>query len=321
MSLNIGRKGWLGVSFEDLGYGIPSIVDDYFPFNENSLHGVQAPISNQAAYGVRDQQMGSVAGQKHSEGDIGFNLDGNLSGYFVGGALGTIADAVVSGSIVDHTFTRNNSNVPKSLTIVQDRITDREYFPGTAVSQLELGVTDGLATGKASLMGKFPITSTSGSLTTASGGLFSFGDAFFAVGSTVAVAAAGTNLKPSDLKITINNNSKPVWRHGNLDADTIAHGEFTVEGEATIYFESTTDRDRYYNAQKTAAVFKLTGRGIGAGLFESATTNIYQMRTENFELETGLPNFYAEKMKFMMEYDFGNSKTIDMVLRNTKSAY
>lgn len=319
--LNIARKGWSGVGFET-SYGVPAVIAAYYPHNNNTLHGVQAPIANTAAYGVRDQQMGSVQGQKHSEGDFEVNVDGALFPYLAGGAFGTINSANVAGSVYDHTITRNNSNTPKSLTFTQDRGgIDREFFPGVAVSNLEMGVTDGLATAKAGLMGKFPITTTSGTLTTASGGLFSFGDAFFGVGATVAGALAGTNLKPSDLKITVNNNTKPVWRHGSNDVDTVNHGEFMVEGEATIYFESTTDRDRYYNNAKTAAVFKLQGRGIGGGYYDTVTTNLYQVRSDSFELETGLPEFYAEKLKFVMEYDFGNTATAGMVIRNNTASY
>lgn len=320
MSLRIGRLGWVGVGFES-SYGSPVAVVDYLPFTENTLHGVQEQISNTQAYGIRDREIGSTIGKKHGEGNLSMNLDAKLSGYLFGGALGTINSANVAGSVYDHTISRNNTNTPKSLTVINDRGVDRESFAGMAVNTLELDVADALATVKSNLLGHFPITTASGVQTTASGGLFSFKDAFFAYGSSVAGAVNNANLKPHDFKLTINNNSAGVWRHGNADVDVVNHQDFIVTGEATVYFESTTERDLFYNNSKSAGVFKLTGQGIGGGYNESLTINLYQLRTDDWSLETGLSNFYAEKLKFALEWDFGNSKTIDMVLRNTKTSY
>lgn len=320
MSLRIGRLGWVGVGFEST-YGSPVAVTDYLPFTENSLAGKQEQISNTASYGIRDREIGSTLGKKNSEGNISMNLDAKLSGYLFGGALGTINSANVAGSVYDHTMTRNNTNTPKSLTVINDRGVDRESFAGVAVNTLELDVADGMATVKSGLMGHFPITTASGTLTTASGGLFSFKDAFFAFGTSVGAAANNSNLKPHDFKLTLNNNSQGVWRHGSADVDVVNQGEFTVTGEMTVYFEGTNERDLYYNNAKNAGVFKLTGQGIGGGYNESVTVDLYQLRTDDWSLETGLANFYAEKIKFAMEYDFGNSKTIDAVFRNTKTSY
>lgn len=320
MSLNIGRKGFFELAPEST-YGVPVAVTDVIPFNANSFKGKQEPIQNQAAYGVREKRFSSVIGKQWSEGDIEVNLDATLAPWFIYGALGDSSTATVSGSVKDHTMTRDNSNTPASFTVVNDRITDRQYANGVAVASLEIGVSDGFASAKASLLGKFPITTTSGTLTTTSGSLFAFKDAFFAFGSTVAAAAAGTNLKPHDFKLNINNNSEAVYRFGSANPDTINHKEFEVEAEGSIYFESTTDRDRYYNNSKQAAVLKFTGVGIGGGFSEAITFNLYQTAVDDFELETGLADFYAQKMKIMCEYDNANSKSIDAVVRNVKSIY
>lgn len=320
MSLDIGREGWVGAGFES-SYGVPVAVTDYLPFTTNSIMGTHEPIPNQAAYGIRDKEMGSVSGKKGSKGDLTINLDATFSGYLLGGALGSINSASLGGGVYQHTITRNNSNTPKSLTIINNRPVDREYIPGVAVATAELAVSDGLATLKSSLLGKFPITTSSGTLTTASGGLFAFKDAQFAFGSSVAAAAAAPNLKPHDTKITINNNSKQIWRHGNQDVDVVVHGEFEVEAETTLYFESVSEKNAFYGLTKQAAAFEFIGAGIGGGYYESIVINLYQTRFDTWELETGLADFYAEKMKIKPEYDFGNSKTIDVVLQNRKSSY
>jgi hypothetical protein len=310
MALSIGRKGFIGAGLET-SYGAPVAIADYIPFVSNSLKPMYEKIENTAAYGVRDKVFNSVSGKKWTEGDIEINADPKFAGYFLIGALGTDTPTNPAGSVYLHTITRNNSNVPASLTVVNDRVTDRQYIPGAAVKTLELSVSDGMATMKASMLGKAPITTTSGTLTTASGNLYSFKDAFFAFGSTVAAAGAATNLKPSDFSITIENNSVANFRHG----------EFQVTAETQIFFENVTDRDAYYLNSKKAAAFKLTGVPIGNSLSDYLLYNMYQTRVDSFELETGLANFYAEKIKLICEYDNANSKTLDVALQNNKATY
>lgn len=320
MSLDIGRKGWIGIGVEST-YGVPVAVTDYIPFTENSLNGMSEKINNEAAYGVRDKVFDSVVGKQWSEGDISINVDKTNIGFFLYGAMGTNTPSNVAGSVYDHTFTRNNSNTPKSFTVINDRVTDRQYYCGIAVKSLEFEVTDSLATAKASLMGKFPITTSSGSLTTVSGSVFAFKDNAFAFGSSVAAATSATNLKPSELKVSIENNSEAVFRHGSANVDQIAHKEFEAKAEGTIFFENTTDRDTYYNNSKQAAVMKLTGVGIGGGYTESLALQFYRTQMESWELETGLADFYAEKFSLVAEYDNANSKSFDAVLRNVRSSY
>lgn len=320
MSLNIGRKGWIGIATE-VSPGVPVAVVDYVPFNDMTLKGMHEPIPNEAAYGIREKTFDASLGKKWSEGDIGINCDSDDIGFFLIGALGTDTPANVAGAVYDHVITRNNSNTPQTYTITQDRGVDRQYYRSIAVKTLEFSVSDALVEAKAKLIGKFPITTASGTLTTASGGLYSFGDAQFAFGATVAAAGSATNLKPHDMKLTLENNTTAQFRHGSYDPDTINHGEFEALAEGTLYFETTTQRDYYYNLNKQAASFKLNGYGLGGGYSSSLEFRMYRTHYEGWELETGLSNFYAEKFKLRCDYDNANNKSIDAVLRNTRASY
>ena len=321
MGLNIARKGWVGAAFES-SPGDPATIDDYLPHNGFTLFGMSEKIEDEASRGVRERVYNSVQGKKFSEGDLEINVDATFVGYPLIGALGSVSSANVAGSVYDHTITRNNSNTPQTLTLTNDRAgIDRQYFPYVAVKTFQLSVADGLASATASLMGRFPVTTTSGSLTTASGSVFAFPDVHFAFGNSVAAAASAANLKPSDLSLTIENNTVVTHRHGSNDADSIDHGEFEVNGSGTIFFEDTTNRDRYYDSSKQAAALVLSGVGIGGGYSSNLTVNLYRLRLDTYELETGLADFYAERFDFVAEYDDANDKSIDAVLRNVKSSY
>lgn len=321
MSLEIGRKGYIGIGKES-SPGVPVVIAGYIPFTENTLMAKHEPIANEAAYGVREKTFDAVVGKKWSEGDITINCDSHDVGYFLLGGLGTDTPANVAGSVYDHVFTRNNSNTPQTFTITNAHGSiDKQFFRNIAVKSLEFSVSDQLVSAKASLIGKFPVTTTSGSLTTSSGGIYTFADARFAFGSTVAAAGSATNLKPHDFKLTLENNSVANFRHGSNEPDTIDHGEFEASAEGTLYFESTTQRDSYYNLDKQAASWKLNGPGIGGGYTSSLEFRMYRTHYEGRDLETGLSDFYAEKFTIRCDYDNANSKSVDAVLRNVTSAY
>lgn len=321
MSLEIGRKGYIGIGLESTP-GAPVAIVDYVPFTSNTLTGKHTPIANEAAYGVRERVFDAVAGKQWSEGAIGINCDATNVGYFLNMALGTDTPANVAGSVYDHVFTRNNSNTPKTATIVSARSTiDKQYYRNSTAKTLTFTASDALVEANVSLLGKFPITTTSGSLTTASGSVFSFADARFAFGANVAAAGSATNLKPHDFTLTLENNSVATFRHGSTNPDTIDQGEFEATAAGTLYFEGTTNRDAFYNNTKQAASWKVTGPGIGGGYFSSLEVRMYRTFYEGFELETGLANYFAEKFTVRCAYDNANSASVDAVLRNTKASY
>jgi hypothetical protein len=321
MSLNIGRKGWVGVALEATA-GVPVTPTDYAPFVNNTFIAKQDSIEIESANSIREKTYGAVPGKRWSEGDVEINLDSKIAGYFMVGAMGTVSVASQGGGVYLHTMTRNNSNTPQTLTVVSNRAgVDSQQFANVAVDTLSMTVKDGLATAKATLKGGFPNDTTSGTGTTASGNLFTFKNAALGFGSSVAAAQSAANLKPHEATVTIKNNVETVFRHGNNAPDTVNVHEFEAELDFMLYFESTTDRNSYYNVSKQCASLTFTGAGLGGGNSELLRTNFYQIHFDSMDFETGLSNFFAEKGKAKAEYDAVNAKSVDMNLQNTKSLY
>lgn len=319
MSTNVGRKGFLGVAKETTpGAGLAAT--DWAPFIQNTLHGVQQPIPDESARGVRDKNYGSVIGKEFSEGDVEFNLDYSMAGYFLSAAYGT-STPVTSNGVTTHTLSRNNSNQPYSLTLTNDRVVDRQYYRGCVVDKLELKVADAFATAKASIKGFFPRTTASGVAVTASGNLATWANYNVYFGTTPSVALTNAPTRMSDYSLVIENQADTTWRSGSNEPITIDVKEFLVSGNYTLFFENTTDRDAYYNLTKQAMAVQFLGNGIGNQQVETLTLNFYQIRLDTFVLETGLANFFAEKVKFIAEYNQSAAKTSDGTLINANANY
>lgn len=320
MSLDIGRHGWIGVGLQSASQ-VPAAIADYVDFTDNTLQGEQNQLVVDHATGLRDKVLSSVAGTQSSSGDIEIYADSVKTGYFLVAALGTVQSVSLGSGVYRHTVTRNNSNDPQFLTITSDRVKDRQLYPDVAVSQFTLNVGLELAKAKATLVGAFPQTTTSGTKTTTSGNIFSFQNAQFAFGTTISGAQAATPLKPHDFTLTINNNTTANFGQSQANPRSINHGDFEATADFNLYFENTTDRDAYYAQTKQAASFELYGNGIGGGFTESLVFNFYQTSVKTFAVETGIDNFYSEKVTLGCEYNTAAQRTIDAVITNTKSLY
>jgi hypothetical protein len=320
MSLAIGRRGFIGVGLQT-GFQVPAAIADYVDFTGNTIHSMVDQMTVDSATSNRDAVLSTIGGRQWSEGQLDFYADNKNAGYFIVSALGTVQATNLAGSVYRHTITRSNSNVPQFITVTNDRSIDQQLYADVCVDELDLEVGVDIAKFSAKLKGNFPQTTASGTKTTTSGNLFSFKGSQFAFSTTISGAQSATNLKPHDFKLSIKNNAEPVFAHGFSTPRSINYKQFEVTAEMTLYFENTTDRDAYHNQTKQSASFQMLGNGIGSGYQESITFNMYRTSIQSFELETGMDNYYAEKVKMTCEYDPSTGRTIDAVIVNTKSLY
>lgn len=323
MALNIGRKGWAALGLQS-AFQVPATLSnsDYVYFETNTVQGQQDQLEVDHATSLRDKIANTVAGKRWSEGDFGVYADPTYTGYLLVAALGTVQTVSLGSGVSQHTITRNNSNTPQYLTMITDRGADRQIIPDLSVDEFTLSVGTDLAEASAKLVGNFPQTTTSGTVTTTtSGNVFSFANAQFAFGTTISGAQAATPLKPHDFTFTINNNAEAVFAHSTNGPRSINQKEFTAKAEFTLYFENTTDRDAYYNQSKQSASFELYGNGIGGGFTESLVLNMYKTSVQSFSVDTGLDDYFAEKVTLTCEFDPTTGRTVDAVLVNRKSLY
>lgn len=319
MAPYLGRIGWAGVGMET-GPGVPANPSDYIPFVSNSLQGKHEPLGDIAARGLREKNFSSVVGKKWGEGDLEVNLDPTFSGYFFKMALGTENSAQLgSTGVYDHTFTVNASSTPASATVMFDKGAFREIYPNAVAKEIELNVTDGLATLKSSLVSQFPVTSASGTNTTSSGTVFTFKDLSVQFGATLAAAQIATATKVTNLNLKIASGAEPVYRSGNTQPDSFTMQNLEISGEYGLLIENQTEVTNYYDLTKRYAVFTFTGAGIGGGYRELVQVILYNFRVNDQPVETGIDSLFALKSNLVGEYSTGDSKAIQVVCRNRKS--
>lgn len=322
MALRIGRKSFIGLGKETTP-GVPVAPTVYTPWTEQTLMEKHTPIADIAAKGTRDPQRGSVQGKQWGEGSVMVNLDATNVGYFFLMLFGSVSSATAAGSVKDHTFTKNDSNTPQTYSIVLDRGVDQNLFVYATAKSAELKFTDDLATLKTEFITQDPVTSTSGTLSTASGIIYAWKDATVRFGTTISGALSAAATQVSELTLTIDNNSAPSWRSGVQQPASIDHGPFLMKGTFKLFFEDRTQLNNYVNLVKQSMVIQFTGRGIGSSLNELINIYLPLVRVDDIVVETPVDGFMMVTAQFTAEYDgtAGLASAGWAVVRNTVSGY
>lgn len=323
MAEKIGRLGYLGVAVEATP-GTPEATPDVFiPFTENSMRGHHEPLVDIAARTSRVHDYEAVTGKKWGEGSVTMYLDSINCGYLLKSALGTElrTSKNTTPPVHDHLMIPTTSgNTPTALTLWDNKGVDTEQYAYAVVDSLEIEVTnDGIATVNANIMSKAPSTVSAPALTTTSGTLYTWKDLSARFGATVNAAQLATPTKLNNFKLSIANSVELNYKTGSASPDTVTYGPVEVTGEFTLFFESATERDNYYNLDKRSIVISMLGANLGAGFTEQLNFVIKKAIYEDIDMETGIDDLFAITCNFRALWDQAQAGYLDVVLRNGKA--
>jgi len=323
MAEKIGRLGYLGLAVEASNGSAESTPDVFIPFTENSLRGHHEPIMDISARASRVKDHSSVAGKKWGEGSVTMYLDATNIGYLLKMALGSEVRAQLNSAppVHDHAmYPTVSGNAVTSATLWDYKGVDTEQYTYASVDTCEIEVTnDGIATISAGLMAKFPSSVTAPTLTTVSGTLFTWKDMSVRFGTTVAVAEAASATKLNNFKMAIANNLALNYKSGSNQPDTITTGPIEVTGSYTLFFESITERDKYYNLTKNSMVVTMAGASLGAGYSEQLKFVLKKLVIEDIDIETGLDDLFALTCNYRAEWDQDQAGYVEATVRNGKA--
>jgi hypothetical protein len=324
MAEKIGRLGFLGLAIEATAGTPESTPDVFIPFTENDMRGHHEPLMDISARVSRIKNRSSVAGKRWGEGSVTMYLDSINAGYMLKLALGQESRTQLNGSppVHDHLLTPTVSgNAVTSATLWDNKGVDTEQYSYASVDICELEVTnDGIATLKTSFMSKAPSSVSAPALTTTSGTLYTWKDMNARFGDTVVAAGLASATKMTNFQMKIANNLEMNYKSGSNQPDTITYGPCEVEGSYTLFFESVTERDKYYNLTKKSMVVTLDGAGLGVGYSEQLKLVFKKVTIQDIDMETGLDDLFALTANFIAEFDQDQAGFVDVTVRNQKAS-
>ena len=324
MAEKVGRLGYLGIAIESTPgtpQGSPSV---FIPFIENTILGHQEPIGNFSAKANRVKEFGSVVGKKWGEGNIKMYLDSTNAAYLLKMAFGSesLTQKNATPPTYDHLmYPTVSGNIPTTATLWDYKGVDVQQYAYASVDSWDLDIKNsGIAELSASIKSKAATTVTAPTLTTTSGYLFTWKDMSAGFGATIQAAAAATPTKLTEFKMTGKNNLELAYKSGSNSPDTLVMQDMEVSGEYSLYFENSTDRDNYLNNNKQSMVVTLTGADLGSGFNEQIIINIRKMRTQTFNMDTGIDKLFLIKCTFNAEWSQDQAGFVDVTVRNGKSS-
>lgn len=321
MAKAIGRLGYLGLALESSPGTQNTTPSVFIPYTDISLRGHHEPIEVIGSTASRFVQRTSVVGKKWSEGDVSIDLDSVVSGYFLKMLFGN--EVLTTGSPNTHNFyVTSSGNTPKTATMIFGRDTDVEQYTYVALNELSLEVSDGLAVMSASVMGDFPSTGVAQTPTVTSGTVFAFPNMEVRFGGTLATAASASDTTVSELSLTMSNEVEMIYQSGQANPTALRTKGFTATGNYSVFFETETEKNEYYNLNKKAMEVKFNGITN-----EDLKFRMPRIRLNESEVNTGIDDFFMVDTEFIVEDQVGGGGSLDSgvrfmdaVLRNSKAA-
>lgn len=325
MSVKTGRESRLGIGIETTpGEGVG--ITKYLPFTTCNLRGIQEPLVDEAARGIRERVGGSISGPTRGEGDIEILVDVENAPYLIVPALGAVSSTSGTGNAYIHTITRKTTNAPKTITLSHyDGVSTRDFTYGT-VNTCELSISDGLATLTTSILSKTPVTGTASQSITEET-VLSFKDYKLYLGATYSTlkstveAGTATETDLTAFSLRINNNAEVHYVSGSADVDHVAMGQFEVEGDYTLFFENTTQQGYYQDLTKRALIVQLIGADIVGGDKEEIFIGLPSVHLSDRAIDTSIAGFVTENPSFVAEYDATETKSIEVIVTNVTASY
>lgn len=332
MSIKQGREPYVGIGIESTP-GTAVVAAKYLPFVTCTLRGVNEVIEDDSAKGIREKVWGAIAGRKRGEGDIEIYADVENAPYLLYPALGSISSGTASGesAVYEHVITRKTTSTPKTITVIYNDTQDTRAYAHSTVNNLEMTVSDGLATISSNVISKFPESGTA-SLAVTEERVLAFKDYTIKFGSgatgtdalTAAAAASATKVRSFTLRI--NNNAEAVYQSGNASTQDVTVAQFEVDGEYTLFYENTTDRVHYETMLDgadavRAMIVSFTGDSIGNAETEEIKIEIPNFHLSDRTTDTGITGFITENPTFVAQYDPDETYSIKVTVTNATSSY
>lgn len=331
MAIKIARESWLGIGVEDsANLGTAVAARKYLPYLTCTLRGNQDIIEDEAVRGRRERVTGAILGPKRGEGDVEIILDAKNAPFIIIPALGDVTTTATTTNAKRHTITRKATSVPRAITLIYHNINDTRNYSYGVINTFEIAVSDGLATLSSSILSKFPATGATGSgLAFTTDRIFGFKDcnlyfttttnSTYADLKTAIAANTAVATKVTNLSFRYNNNAEIQHVSGSEDVDTISMGQLEIEGDYTLFFENTVQRDLYEGLDKKSIFIQFKGDAIDSD-WEEILIGLPKIHLRERTVDTAIAGFLTENPTFVAEYDdVTESASVEIFITNTNS--
>ena len=310
----IGRREYVGIGVETTpGTGVPAVI--WMRWLTNSLINKTTVIENESAMGVVDRVNDSEIVEKWSEGNLQGKVTSETIGFLLLGLFGSVSDGAVAGGVYPHTFTVNQSGIPKTLSFIRSNPLQVQQHAFGTVDSLEITAdAGGWVEVNAGVKARVGTTTTA---TPAFNPELEFTSKNITLRTAVNVAGltAAADIKASHVQISLERASEAFHPLGTSDVPEFDNGVFNAKGEFTVRM---TD-DQYetdFLANTVKAMYILIANGTTSLKFTAS-----KVRYRDLAVTRDKDKIVTATIQFFAEYDTATSASIACVLTNARVTY
>jgi hypothetical protein len=317
----IGRRIVYGVAKESTRGTAEGSAAYWLPHLEASFQDKQTKILNESALGIIDKYNDSIVTEKYSEGSIGGKVNIESFGLLLLAALGTESAPTDNGDgTYTHTFSRENSNQSKSLTVFRkEPNTDLKYALSVLKSMTIEIVTGEYVKYSADFIGKMGVAASS---TAAYSDEVEFTSKYAVIKQASAVAGLGaaSAVSVKSVKITIEREAEAYYELGSITPSDIHNKTFNVTIEVEKRHSDTTYKTFAFDNTKRAVSITLTNSddliGTLSDISPVITFTLPKTAITEWEVDQGLDDIVMESFTMQGLFDLTTGYQLQATVKN-----
>lgn len=251
---------------------------------------------------------------EHAAGDIDFELDDQSFGAILTALLGQSPTSVVDDTTAYiHTYTLNNTNQHKSLTMTTTDPIGQLQFEMSMIDTFELDIKpNDIISAKVSFMSKGSNTSAGSTTSYGSSKKFLGRYLTFKVAPLASGLAAAPKINLKSLTLKIEKNAEIQATLSTVQPEDIVNKKFNITGDFVLNYEDRTWLNYVKNGDYKAIRIDLTHDDLAG-----ATTAKYQFTLdlskcsiESFDPSFSLDDVVTQKFTYNALYDAGGNNNV-----------
>lgn len=310
----IGRREAVGVGIESTP-GTSVAPQTWLRWLDQDFQNRANVVENESAIGVVDRVEDSAVSHTWAEGSIGGKITVDSIGFFLLGFFGTVSTGAAVSGVYPHTFTMDQSSLPKTLTIARSSPLASQRFAYAVVDSLEFTAeTDQYVQFSAAVKARSGVSSTETvALTTQ--------EEFLAKHVTLKVAAntaglaAATKIDASRVQVTLERSSEVFNPLGSDNLPVFDRGAYEARGEFVVRMTDTQYETDFLAGTRKAMSIDITSNAKGITFTGS------KVRYRELEVSRDRDNVVTATVQFFFEFDTAVNTALTTVLKSTLSGY
>jgi hypothetical protein len=317
-----GRRQGVAIATEATRGTAETTMDYWIPYASLSFKEKVDKVEDISGYNVLEASRSLDVVKKWAEGDMEFNVRDLGVGPLLLSLFGTEAVTANSPSTGchTHTFTMNQTNQKKSLTVWKKNPFESMAAANCMVTSLKLSyVLNQYVRATVGLIGK-TFASETESFAYTEENKFRPQDAIIKLATNVAgLGAASAKTTIRSLSLNFAQDVTDFQGLGSADPVDFINGNFSCEGEFEIAFEDATTKNYVLNNTLQAMSVKVMNTGITIGASSNPSLELVfdQLNFIDFDLDDSLENVAVLTAKFKANYNNTNSSMVKAILVNT----